>query len=227
VRSRPGARWPGKAGPLLRKVSTGDGIGDTARHPDAIRGIRAHRIAMAGIVVDRFDPLSAHALRVGFTTEAYGKRVRDEDIMRHTPSSRLANGARLAPEHAFGSVEVEPALDFTELLWVSLALSDEEESPDTTVIYQPAPLQLHTVAEARAHPVQRLKDQPDGVALDSFCPARLPTPASRRAIPIAARRLARDLCRWSGTGEAGGGGDGAGGGFEPTDVASAWGHSPS
>jgi len=32
----------------------------------------------------RFDRLSAHALRVGFITEAYAKGVRDEDIMRHT-----------------------------------------------------------------------------------------------------------------------------------------------
>ena len=28
--------------------------------------------------------MSPHALRVGFITEAYGKGVRDEDIMRHT-----------------------------------------------------------------------------------------------------------------------------------------------
>ena len=73
-----------KAGPLFRKVSTGDGIGDTALHPDAVRRILAHRVAMAGIVVDGFDRLSAHALRVGFITEAYDKGVRDEDIMRHT-----------------------------------------------------------------------------------------------------------------------------------------------
>jgi integrase len=73
-----------KAGPLFRKISTGDGIGDTALHPDAVRQILAHRVAMAGIVVDGFDRLSAHALRVGFITEAYDKGVRDEDIMRHT-----------------------------------------------------------------------------------------------------------------------------------------------
>ena len=39
---------------------------------------------MAGLTVDGFDRLSAHALRVGFITEAYDKGVRDEDIMRHT-----------------------------------------------------------------------------------------------------------------------------------------------
>jgi integrase len=73
-----------KAGPLFRKISTGDGIGDTALHPDAVRLILAHRVRMAGLTLDGFDRLSAHALRVGFITEAYDKGVRDEDIMRHT-----------------------------------------------------------------------------------------------------------------------------------------------
>jgi integrase len=73
-----------KAGPLFRRISTGDGIGNTALHPDAVRTILAHRVAMAGLVVDGFDRLSAHALRVGFITEAYDKGARDEDIMRHT-----------------------------------------------------------------------------------------------------------------------------------------------
>jgi hypothetical protein len=72
-----------KAGPLFRKISTGDGIGEAALHPDAVRRILAHRVQMAGLSVDGFDRLSAHALRVGFITEAY-KGVRDEDIMRHT-----------------------------------------------------------------------------------------------------------------------------------------------
>ena len=73
-----------KAGPLFRKISTGDGIGGTALHPDAVRQILAHRVAMAGIAVDGFDRLSAHALRVGFITAAYDSGARDEDIMRHT-----------------------------------------------------------------------------------------------------------------------------------------------
>jgi integrase len=73
-----------KAGPLFRKISTADGIGEAALHPDAVRRILAYRVGMAGIVVENFDRLSAHALRVGFITEAYDKGVRDEDIMRHT-----------------------------------------------------------------------------------------------------------------------------------------------
>jgi integrase len=73
-----------KAGPLFRRISTSDRIGDTALHPDTVRRILAHRIRMAGLTIDGFDRMSAHALRVGFITEAYGKGVRDEDIMRHT-----------------------------------------------------------------------------------------------------------------------------------------------
>ncbi|HUZ65831.1 MAG TPA: site-specific integrase [Acetobacteraceae bacterium] len=73
-----------QAGPLFRRISTAGGIGDTALHPDAVRRILAHRIRLAGIAVDGVDRLSPHALRVGFITEAYGRGIRDEDIMRHT-----------------------------------------------------------------------------------------------------------------------------------------------
>ena len=73
-----------KAGPLFRKISTGDSIGDKALNPDAVRRILAHRINLAGLTIEGFDRMSAHALRVGFITEAYNKGARDEDIMRHT-----------------------------------------------------------------------------------------------------------------------------------------------
>lgn len=73
-----------RAGPLFRRVSAGGSIGHAALHPDAVRRILQHRCGMAGLEVDGFARLSAHALRVGFITEAYNKGVRDEDIMRHT-----------------------------------------------------------------------------------------------------------------------------------------------
>ena len=73
-----------RAGPLFRRISTADRIGDAALHPDAVRQILGYRVRLAGLAVDGFDRLSAHALRVGFITEAYGRGVRDEDIMRHT-----------------------------------------------------------------------------------------------------------------------------------------------
>ena len=73
-----------RAGPLFRRISTAGRIGEAALHPDAVRRILARRSRMAGLEIDGFERLSAHALRVGFITEAYGKGARDEDIMRHT-----------------------------------------------------------------------------------------------------------------------------------------------
>ena len=73
-----------KAGPLFRRVSAAGRIGDAALHPDAVRRILAHRAGLAGLELEGFGRLSAHALRVGFITEAYAQGVRDEDIMRHT-----------------------------------------------------------------------------------------------------------------------------------------------
>ena len=46
--------------------------------------ILALRTRLAGLEIEGSERLSAHALRVGFITEAYGKGVRDQDIMRHT-----------------------------------------------------------------------------------------------------------------------------------------------
>ncbi len=73
-----------KAGPLFRRVGAAGRIGDAALHPDAVRRILAHRAGLAGLELEGFGRLSAHALRVGFITEAYGQGVRDEDIMHHT-----------------------------------------------------------------------------------------------------------------------------------------------
>jgi hypothetical protein len=43
-----------------------------------------------------------------------------------------------------------PAIDVVAFLWASLGLFDDEELPDTAVIYRPAPLVLHTVAPTDA-----------------------------------------------------------------------------
>ena len=72
------------AGPLFRRISRHGRIGAAALHPDAVRRILAYRVRLAGLAPDGFDRMSAHALRVGFITEAYNSGVRDEDIMRHT-----------------------------------------------------------------------------------------------------------------------------------------------
>ena len=68
------------------------------------------------------------------------------------------------------------AIDVIEFLWASLALFDDEEPPDTATAYRPAPLRLHTVAEARARILRRLKEQPDGARSISSCL----TPQTRR-----------------------------------------------
>ena len=73
-----------RAGPLFRRVSREGRIGEAALHPDAVRRILVHRAGLAGLAREGWERLSAHALRVGFITEAYAKGVRDEDIMRHT-----------------------------------------------------------------------------------------------------------------------------------------------
>ena len=72
------------AGPLFRPVRRGGHVGATALTPFAVTRIITKRAELAGIVLDGPEQLSAHALRVGFITEAYAKGVRDEDIMRHT-----------------------------------------------------------------------------------------------------------------------------------------------
>ena len=87
------------------------------------------------------------------------------------------------PEMFGIAVEAGPAIDVTEFLWASLALFDDEAPPDTATAYRPAPLPLHTVAEARERILRRLTEQPDGVALDQLLPDEAPDAGepSRRA----------------------------------------------
>jgi segregation and condensation protein A len=57
------------------------------------------------------------------------------------------------PEVLGVSLAATPVLDAVEFLWASLALFDGGSAdPDTVWTYRPRPLDLHTVAEARAHP---------------------------------------------------------------------------
>jgi segregation and condensation protein A len=81
------------------------------------------------------------------------------------------------------AVEAGPAIDVTEFLWASLALFDDEAPTDTATAYRPAPLRLHTVAEARARILRRLTEQPDGVGPDQLLPDEAPgaSEPSRRA----------------------------------------------
>ena len=83
--SRPGRRWPNAAPARCSAASAPAGRSATPRcTPTRCGGSWRTGSRMAGLSVEGFERLSAHALRVGFITEAYGKGVRDEDIMRHT-----------------------------------------------------------------------------------------------------------------------------------------------
>jgi segregation and condensation protein A len=130
--------------------------------------------------------------------------------------------ARGQPELFGISIEAGPAIDVMEFLWASLVLFDAEAVPDTAMTYQPAPLRPHTVAQARERILRRLKEQPEGVALDQLLPDESPDAGepSRRA------RLQRS--GWATTFVAGlelaKQGDvvlGQGGDFEPIHVAPA------
>jgi segregation and condensation protein A len=82
--------------------------------------------------------------------------------------------ARSQPEMLGVSVEAGPAIDVTEFLWASLALFDDEAPSDTATAYRPAPLALHTVAQARERILRRLSEQPDGASLDELLPEDSP-----------------------------------------------------
>lgn len=87
-------------------------IGDTAMHPDAVRRILAYRAEVAGFAIEGFDRLSAHVLQVGFITEAYAERVRDEDIVphtRHSTQSVMRGYVQCAGFPAFGLEQAKRA----------------------------------------------------------------------------------------------------------------------
>jgi segregation and condensation protein A len=88
------------------------------------------------------------------------------------------------PEIFGVSVEAGPAIDVTEFLWASLALFDDEAPPEAATAYRPAPLALHTVAQARERILRRLSEQPDGAPLAELLPVEAPNAddASRRAL---------------------------------------------
>jgi segregation and condensation protein A len=93
----------------------------------------------------------------------------------HDVFARGRPPSRAQSPELFGvSAEAGPAIDVVEFLWASLALFDDEEPPDTATLYRSAPLALHTVAQARERILRRLKEQPEGVALDQLLPDQSP-----------------------------------------------------
>ncbi len=78
--------------------------------------------------------------------------------------------ARGQPEVFGVSVDAAPAIDMIEFLWASLAQFDDDDPCDTTTLFRPVPLPLHTVAQARDRILQRLSDTPDGTQLAQLLP---------------------------------------------------------
>jgi segregation and condensation protein A len=68
--------------------------------------------------------------------------------------------ARGRPEVFGVSVEAAQAIDVIEFLWASMALFDDTPAPDTATVYQPRPLELYTVAEARDRILRLLEQVP-------------------------------------------------------------------
>ncbi len=71
---------------------------------------------------------------------------------------------------------VQPEVDVVEFLWACLALFEDKASrTDTTPRYQPRPLALHSVADARTRILRLLAAAGDGLALGQLLP---PAPAA-------------------------------------------------
>ena len=78
------------AGPLFRKIGKGGRVAARRLSADAVRSILLARAKQAGLKSKWQEPVSAHSLRAGFVTTAYGNGVPDEEIMRHTRHKSLA-----------------------------------------------------------------------------------------------------------------------------------------
>ncbi len=77
-------------GPLFRKINKAGRVEGRRLSADAVRSILIMRALQAGLKGKWQEPISAHSLRAGFVTTAYGNGVLDEEIMRHTRHKSLA-----------------------------------------------------------------------------------------------------------------------------------------
>lgn len=77
-------------GPLFRKINKASHAEARRLGADAVRSILLKRARQAGLKSRWQEPISAHSLRAGFVTTAYGNGVLDEEIMRHTRHKSLA-----------------------------------------------------------------------------------------------------------------------------------------
>ena len=111
--------------------------------------------------------------------------------------------ARGQPELLGTSLAGQHEVDVIAFLWACFDLFGDDE-PDTTPAYQPVPLGLHSVTDARERILQLLADMPGRVALGQLLPAPAAAPqapAASGALGIAAMRNQVLLRRsaWSST----------------------------
>ncbi len=75
------------------------------------------------------------------------------------------------PDSVASSRDVQPELDVVEFLWACLALfEDAADRADTTPVYQPKQVALHSVAEARARILRLLAAAGDAQPLGQLLP---------------------------------------------------------
>ena len=92
------------------------------------------------------------------------------------------------PDRVAVSRDVRPELDVVEFLWACLSLfEDDDQATDTTTSYQPRPLALHSVADARARILQRLAATVDGQTLSQLLPHAPPAEDSAARSELMAR----------------------------------------
>jgi len=92
------------------------------------------------------------------------------------------------PEGVAVSRNAHPEIDVVEFLWACLSLfEDDEQATDTTTSYQPRPLALHSVADARSRILKRLAATVDGQTLSQFLPHVPPAEDSASRSEVMAR----------------------------------------
>ena len=89
--------------------------------------------------------------------------------------------ARGQPELLGAWTEAAHEVDVIEFLWASLALFDDaSEGADTTTLYRPAWLDLHSVPGARTRILRLLAETPEGRVLAGLLPEAADEPGGDR-----------------------------------------------
>ena len=92
------------------------------------------------------------------------------------------------PDRSAVSRDVQSGIDVVEFLWACLALfEDDDQAADTTTFYQPRPLALHSVADARARILRLLAAVGNAQTLGQLLPHAPPAKDSAFRSEVMAR----------------------------------------